>query len=353
MMKYRSRKASHPNGDVSGPGTPGDDRGQLRKRNLENAFFWALNVGSSVSIIMVNKQLMGSQGYNFSFATTLCAMHYFVTSIWTLVQARFLSADKAVSKGVGYRDLVIFTLIADLSIITLNTSLQVNAVPFYQIAKLGIIPCTCMVETMWLKKALTKEMVAALVIVMAGVSIVTVTELKFNTSAFGVLVAVASTFCSTMQQVLCGYYQRKNSLTGSELLRKVAPLQAASIAVMSPFLDKNVSGRWITSYEWSIPSAGCLLVSCLFAVLVNVSQFLCLGRFSAVSYQVVGHAKTILVLLIGWACFGGVLSSQQTMGMALAVAGMVMYGVAGVRAKEQASSVLPVTNGKAGPVGKP
>ena len=41
MMKYRSRKASHPNGDVSGPGTPGDDRGQLRKRNLENAFFWA------------------------------------------------------------------------------------------------------------------------------------------------------------------------------------------------------------------------------------------------------------------------------------------------------------------------
>ena len=122
---------------------------------------------------------------------------------------------------------------------------------------------------------------------------------------------------------------------------------------MSPFLDKNVSGRWITSYEWSIPSAGCLLVSCLLAVLVNVSQFLCLGRFSAVSYQVVGHAKTILVLLIGWACFGGVLSSQQTMGMAMAVAGMVMYGVAGARAKEQASSVLPVTNGKAGPVGKP
>ena len=110
---------------------------------------------------MVNKQLMGSKGYNFSFATTLCAMHYFVTSIWTIVQARFLSSNKAANKGIQYRDLVIFTLVADLSIVSLNTSLQVNAVPFYQIAKLGIIPCTCMVETMWLRKALTREMVAA------------------------------------------------------------------------------------------------------------------------------------------------------------------------------------------------
>ena len=131
-------------------------------------------------------------------------------------------------------------------------------------------------------------------------------------------------------------------------MRKVAPLQAASIAVMSPFMDTNVSGKWITSYEWSVPSATCLVFSCLFAVLVNVSQFLCLGRFSAVSYQVVGHAKTILVLLLGWACFGGVLSSNQTIGMALAVSGMVLYGVAGMRAKakEQAAAVLPVSVAK-------
>ncbi|QDZ17949.1 UDP-galactose transporter [Chloropicon primus] len=349
-MKYRSKKSiSEANGALANgaSGQGGDAKGAVRKRAIENAFFWALNVGSSVSIIMVNKQLMGSSGYDFSFATTLCAMHYFVTSIWTVIQARFLSANKGVSKGIGYADLVIFTMVADLSIISLNTSLQVNAVPFYQIAKLGIIPCTCMVETMWLKKVLTKEMVAALLIVMIGVSIVTVTELKFNTSAFGVVVALMSTFCSTMQQVLCGYYQKKNSLTGSELLRKVAPLQATSIAVMAPFMDYNVSGKWVTNYEWSLPSASCLLVSCCFAVLVNVSQFLCLGRFSAVSYQVVGHAKTILVLLIGWLCFGGVLSSNQAVGMTLAVTGMILYGVAGMRAKtkEQSSSVLPVTHG--------
>ena len=43
-------------------------------------------------------------------------------------------------------DLVIFTVVANVSIISLNTSLMVNSVAFYQIAKLGIIPFTATVE---------------------------------------------------------------------------------------------------------------------------------------------------------------------------------------------------------------
>ena len=36
-------------------------------------------------------------------------------------------------------------------------------------------------------------------------------------------------------------------------------------------------------------------LSCLLAVAVNASQYLVLGRFSATSFQVLGHAKTLLV----------------------------------------------------------
>lgn len=41
-----------------------------------------------------------------------------------------------------------------------------------------------------------------------------------------------------------------------------------------------------------------------------------------------GHSKTVLVLLGGWAFLGDRVSSRQAFGMALAVAGMVAYGVA-------------------------
>lgn len=39
-----------------------------------------------------------------------------------------------------------------------------------------------------------------------------------------------------------------------------------------------------------------------------------------------GHAKTVLVLLGGWTIFQEVISLKQLAGMAIAVAGMVWYG---------------------------
>ena len=41
-----------------------------------------------------------------------------------------------------------------------------------------------------------------------------------------------------------------------------------------------------------------------------------------------GHSKTMLVLLGGWAFLGDKVSLKQLAGMALAVLGMVFYGVA-------------------------
>ena len=44
--------------------------------------------------------------------------------------------------------------------------------------------------------------------------------------------------------------------------------------------------------------------------------------------QVLGHSKTVLVLLGGWAFLGDKVSAKQFFGMLMAVAGMVSYGVA-------------------------
>lgn len=44
--------------------------------------------------------------------------------------------------------------------------------------------------------------------------------------------------------------------------------------------------------------------------------------------QVLGHSKTVLVLLGGWAFLGDKVSGRQAFGMALAVAGMIAYGLA-------------------------
>jgi len=43
--------------------------------------------------------------------------------------------------------------------------------------------------------------------------------------------------------------------------------------------------QWVFQYDYRSAAVACLALSCAVAVGVNVSQFACLGRFSAVSYQ--------------------------------------------------------------------
>ncbi|KAF3653499.1 putative Cell division protein kinase 7 [Capsicum annuum] len=69
-----------------------------------------------------------------------------------------------------------------------------------------------------------------------------------------------------------------------------------------------------------------IILSCSIAVGTNLSQFICIGRFTAVSFQVLGHMKTILVLILGFLFFGKeVLNVQVVVGMIIAVARMIWY----------------------------
>jgi len=111
-------------------------------------------------------------------------------------------------------------------------------------------------------------------------------------------------------------------------------------------VGRFVSSAWVFDFPWTGGAALALAASCAAAVGVNVSQFACLGRFSAVSFQVLGHAKTVAVLVGGWAFLGDDISTKQALGMALAVAGMVGYGVA------SSAAAAPVPGGAGGLRGK-
>jgi hypothetical protein len=63
-------------------------------------------------------------------------------------------------------------------------------------------------------------------------------------------------------------------------------LQGAVLLVAGPLIDQAISKQWVLDYTWTQPALQQLLLSCALAVLVNISQFMCLGRFSAVSFQV-------------------------------------------------------------------
>lgn len=102
----------------------------------------------------------------------------------------------------------------------------------------------------------------------------------------GLCVAAVSVVSSGMQQVLCGTIQRNHKLQSHQLLANTAPVQGVMLLVVGPFVDKAVSGIWVGQYAMTTVGLSLLLLSCAISVAVNISQFMCLGRFSAVTFQV-------------------------------------------------------------------
>lgn len=280
------------------------------------------NVFTSVGLIFANKWLMSKSSLGFQYATTLCALHYLTSGFYTWTSTMMGFTRKAT---MPWKDLVRFTLTANISIVSLNMSLMLNKVGFYQIAKLSIVPFVCLVERFWLGKTFSKQSLASVATVIFGVAIVTLTDLEMADNTLGLIIAAVSVVTSGLQQVFCRELQKNNKLSGVELLSVTAPAQGLSLLLVGPFLDFGLMNAWVLDYSWTPAAVLFLSISCFLAVGVNLSQFVCLGRVSAVTYQVVGHSKTILVLLGSSLFLGEVITPRQGGGMVIAVMGMIAY----------------------------
>ncbi|KAH7554305.1 hypothetical protein ACOSP7_028531 [Xanthoceras sorbifolium] len=293
---------------------------------------WGMNIVSSVGLIMANKQLMSPNGFAFGFATTLTGFHFTVTALVGLVSN---AAGYSASKHVPLWELLWFSIVANMSITGMNLSLMLNSVGFYQISKLSMIPVVCVMEWILHSKHYSKEVKMAVGVVVIGVGVCTVTDVKINAKGF--LCATVAILSTSLQQISIGSLQKKYSIGSFELLSKTAPIQALSLVVTGPFIDYFLSGKLLSDYKLSSGAFFFILLSCSLAVFCNVSQYLCIGRFSAVSFQVLGHMKTVCVLTLGWLLFDSELTVKNILGMALAVLGMVVYSWA-MEVEKQANS---------------
>ncbi|KAK8702897.1 hypothetical protein V6N13_021231 [Hibiscus sabdariffa] len=290
-----------------------------RKTALDVAS-WSFNIVTSVGIIMVNKALMAT--YGFSFATTLTGLHFATTTLLTVL---LRSLGYIQDSYIPLPDLLKFVLFANFSIVGMNVSLMWNSVGFYQIAKLSMIPVSCFLEVVFDKVRYSRDTKLSIVLVLLGVAVCTVTDVSVNVKGF--VAAVIAVWSTALQQYYVHSLQRKHSLGSFDLLGHTAPVQAASLLLAGPFVDYWLTEKKVYAYNYTMISMFFIILSCTIAVGTNLSQFICIGRFTAVSFQVLGHMKTILVLTLGFLFFGKEgLNLHVILGMVIAVAGMIWYG---------------------------
>ncbi|KAL6967808.1 UDP-xylose transporter 3 [Sarracenia purpurea var. burkii] len=278
----------------------------------------SLSVVSSVSIVICNKALISTLG--FTFATTLTSWHLLVT-FCSLHVALWMKLFE--HKPFDPRAVMGFGILNGASIGLLNLSLGFNSIGFYQMTKLAIIPCTVLLETIFFRKKFSRNIQISLVILLLGVGIATVTDLQLN--VLGCVLSLLAVITTCIAQIMTNTIQKKFKVSSTQLLYQSCPYQAITLFITGPFVDGLLTNLNVFSFKYTPLVLAFIVLSCLISVSVNFSTFLVIGKTSPVTYQVLGHLKTCLVLAFGYTLLRDPFSWRNILGILIAVVGMVLY----------------------------
>eukprot|EP00262_Sarcandra_glabra_P008338 TRINITY_DN21785_c0_g1_i1.p1 TRINITY_DN21785_c0_g1~~TRINITY_DN21785_c0_g1_i1.p1 ORF type:complete len:353 (+),score=36.00 TRINITY_DN21785_c0_g1_i1:175-1233(+) len=296
----------------------------------------SLSVVSSVSIVICNKALISSLG--FTFATTLTSWHLLVT-FCSLHVALWMKLFE--HKPFDARAVMGFGILNGISIGLLNLSLGFNSVGFYQMTKLAIIPCTVLLETLFFRKKFSRSIQFSLSILLLGVGIATVTDLQLN--VLGSVLSLLAVITTCIAQIMTNTIQKRFKVSSTQLLYQSCPYQAMTLFIAGPFLDGLLTNQNVFAFKYTPQVLVFIVLSCLISVSVNFSTFLVIGKTSPVTYQVLGHLKTCLVLAFGYVLLHDPFSWRNIFGILIALVGMILYSYLCSRESQQKASEASAT----------
>ena len=276
------------------------------------------NVISAVGLILINKRVIQLDKYPFT--TVLAVLHSYSTFMFCFL---LVMLGHIKYKNVSnYGHLLRISCGSLVSILFMNLNLATNSVGFYQISKLACIPMTLAIESYlgMSQQMLTPVLLLSLSALLAGMALVAVTDI--STSAVGFLWAFLGSLSTSVAQVLFGPLQRGLQLDPLQLLFHTTPWLTLG-AFLSVPLTEDV--REMADHTVSCAVVLDLLASCACAILLNMTNYMVLSTTSPLTYQVIGHIKTIAIISFGMVFYDEGPSSKMLLGIALAVLGVVLY----------------------------
>lgn len=291
---------------------------RLQQRLCTPTVALSFNFFVAVSIIMMNKLLLGKVGFNYPIFLTL--VHY--TLSWFLLaslRAFSLLPASPPAKATPFSSLIALGVIMAFSNGLANVSLKYNSVGFYQMAKIAVTPTIVLSEFLLFRKKVSMQKVLALTVVSVGVAIATVTDLQFN--LFGALVSLAWIIPSAANKILWSNLQQQDNWTALALMWKTTPITIFSLVAGMPWLDPP----GLLSFDWNLPHVLAIIFSAVLGFLLQWSGALALGATSATTHVVLGQFKTCVILLGGFLLFHNNPGFSSICGATVALGAMTVY----------------------------
>lgn len=199
-----------------------------------------------------------------------------------------------------------------------NLSLALNSVAFYQLAKMMTMPTVVALNFLLWKKFISIDILLTILISTVGVTISGFQSA--STNMLGLIVAVAAFVVTALYQIWIGKKINDLNVSPPQLLLNQAPVAVLLLLCIVPFSDTLPELAAVQPRAlWALFGSGFLAAG------VNLSQFLIIGRTSALTFNVIGSAKNTIIISLGWWRTGQVLGWTEVVGAALALGGASAY----------------------------
>lgn len=298
--------------------------------NLVAALWILSSIFFSTCLISLNKYV--TRTFDFDYMSCLTSFHFITTYILLEIMCRIGLFERATNYPVKQRWRLAAYGVA--SVVFMNFNLAKNSVGFYQLSKMCNIP-TIVIYNYFVKNIKTPfSKLIALTILLIGVGLYSVNDVELN--FFGSIIAAIAVISTACFQITAGCDQKEFNMSGPQIQHQSAFPQFVLCFINSIFTEGFNPKHSILDHNFCQKEIGLIFGTALFAVGVNVSCFGIIGKTSALTYQVVGHVKTTLILLIGFAFFPPTkqASHEQTvktaLGMAISMVGIILYSAIGL-----------------------
>ncbi|GIJ89458.1 hypothetical protein Asppvi_008400 [Aspergillus pseudoviridinutans] len=305
-------------------GLPPDTKGKNKAAPGVRFIVWtAINVASTVAIVFTNKYILSDISFR-NCQVAFAAYHFFITGATLWVISRQQCAV-FIPKQVSVVQIIPLAAAMCIQVVLQNLSLAYSSVMFHQLARLLLTPVVALLNYMLYSTKIPRTAVSPLILLCSGVGIVSYydslasNESAASNSSWGTVFALAGVCASSIYTVWIGQYHKKFQLNSMQLLLNQAPVSTALLLLTVPFTATPPLGAVPVSM-WIL-----ILMSGIFASLVNLSQFFIIDLAGSISGTVVGQLKTCIIVGLGWAFSTNPIYFQSIVGILLALVGMSIY----------------------------
>jgi solute carrier family 35 protein E3 len=272
--------------------------------------------------------------YHFGFPTVLTFYHFLLT--WVLLNLMGSLRLFEFAKTVPEFSKWFMGFFGVVSIVTMNFNLKMNSIGFYQLSKLCTIPCMVVYKYFWQNQSTPTNTLVSLALLLVGLCLFTVNDVQFN--VVGSVVALVAVITTTVYQTQTNIMQRLYQVTGIQLNHSVS-LARFVIALLAAAAIETHGSLNVLAHEFCFPETVLIIMTGFLAVLGNCVGFSLIGRAGPITWQVVGHVKTMTVFVFGLMMFPSKdepvgMKVRKVGGFVVAMIGVVLYTVFEIRNKE-------------------